>query len=66
MSVDMMLATEDIITGDKQAEEDGETQQQQQQQKQQQAAQFTVLPSQPVERLFMERKSKKILKSIQA
>ncbi|XP_072034427.1 uncharacterized protein [Amphiura filiformis] len=52
MSVDMMLAAEDIITGDKQADEDEETQQQQQQ-----ASQVTVLPSQPVERLFMERKS---------
>ena len=52
MSVDLMLATEDIITGDKQTDDT----QQQQQQQQQQPSQVTVLPSQPVERLFMERK----------
>ena len=48
MSVDMMIAAEDIITGDTTTEET----------QQQQTSQSTVLPSQPVERLFMERKGK--------
>ncbi|XP_038073922.1 transmembrane protein 237-like isoform X2 [Patiria miniata] len=48
MSLDIMVAAEDIIAPDKQTDE---------QQQQQQPSHTAVLPSQPVGKLFMERKS---------
>ena len=48
MSLDFMIAAEDVVAADKQTTED---------QQQQQPSHTTILPSQPVSRLFMQRKS---------
>ena len=47
MSLDFMIAAEDVIAPDKQTTED---------QQQQQPSHTAVLPSQPIGKLFMERK----------
>ncbi|XP_033628793.1 transmembrane protein 237-like [Asterias rubens] len=47
MSLDFMIAAEDVVAADKQTTED----------QQQQPSHTTILPSQPVSRLFMQRKS---------